>query len=101
MMSLCFNRGQRSPKSNYLVENVSLEDLLFSHDPPKFIDYMSIYTEGNEFDILKEFFPNSNFSFGFLTIEQNCTHNKDNIYDLLTNFGYVRILELVSKHKDW
>jgi len=96
-----FNRSRRKLKSSYLVKTVSLEHLLVSHDSPKFIDYMSIDTEGNEFDILESFFPNSNFSIGFLTVEHNYTHNKNKIYDLLTNFGYVRILEAVSKHEDW
>jgi len=96
-----FNRNRRKPKSSYLVETVSLEDLLISHNSPKFVDYMSIDTEGSEFEILESFFPNVNFSIGFLTIEHNYTHNRNKIYDLLTNFGYVRILEAVSKHEDW
>jgi Methyltransferase FkbM domain len=96
-----FNRERRKPKNVYMVETVSLEDLLFSYSSPRFIDYLSIDTEGNEFDILKSFFPNSNFCIGFLTVEHNFTFNQELIYDLLTKHGYIRILETVSNHEDW
>jgi hypothetical protein len=96
-----FNRDRRKPKQIYMVETVSLEDLLLSHSSPRLIDYMSIDTEGNEFDILSSFFPNSNYSIGFMTIEHNFTVNRDLIYDLLTPLGYIRILETVSNHEDW
>ena len=96
-----FNSERRKPKRIYMVETVSLEDLLLSHNSPRFIDYMSIDTEGSEFSILSSFFPNSNFSIGFLTIEHNFTINRDLIYNLLANLGYIRILETVSNHEDW
>lgn len=101
LMNEDFNGDRRKSKDIYMVETVSLEDLLLSHGAPRFIDYMSIDTEGNEFEILSSFFPNSKFSIGFFTIEHNFTFNRDLINDLLTNLGYIRILASVSNHEDW
>lgn len=45
----------RKKGKNYHVETVSLLDLLNEHNAPYEIDYLSIDTEGSEFDILKAF----------------------------------------------
>ena len=39
----------------YDVKTISLEDLLEKHGAPREIDYLSIDTEGSEYDILKLF----------------------------------------------
>jgi FkbM family methyltransferase len=58
--------------NKYKVITISLEDLLKSHDAPSYIDYLSIDTEGSEFDILNAFDFKS-YSFGVITCEHNYT----------------------------
>src|SRR5665213_3608674 len=50
-----FNKDGRVKGTNYLVESISLNDLLKAHEAPKEIDYMSIDTEGSELPILQAF----------------------------------------------
>ena len=84
----------------YEVTTVSLDDLLKRYDAPSQIDYLSIDTEGSEFQILKAF-NFDNYKFSVITCEQNFTSNRENIHALLTEHGYVRKLESVSKFDDW
>jgi len=56
------------------VETISLVDLLIENDAPKDIDYISVDTEGSEYDILESFFndPRSKrFNVKCFTVEQN------------------------------
>jgi len=92
--------SSRLTGENYLVETVSLNDLLDFHQAPRFIDYLSIDTEGSEFEILK-FLDFEKYSFGVITVEHNFTPNRKLIYNLLTNWGYVRVLTEVSEQDDW
>lgn len=54
---------------SYLVDTVSLLDLLRAHEAPKFIDFLSVDVEGHEMEVLKSFDFNE-FKFGFICIEQ-------------------------------
>ncbi len=84
----------------YEVETVSLLDLLREHHAPKIIDYLSIDTEGSEFEILREF-DFSQFSFRAVTVEHNFTPMREKIHHLLTGNGYVRVFEEFSEWDDW
>ena len=84
----------------YGVKTISLEDLLDKYNAPKNIDYLSIDTEGSEYEIL------SNFNFGkyqfkIITCEHNFTQQREKIFLLLTENGYVRKLQGVSRVDDW
>lgn len=92
------NRHKSSDK--YLVETLSLEDLLIKHNAPKFIDYLSIDTEGSEFTILKNFTFNK-YKFKIITVEHNYTKDREKIYKLLTREGYKRQYEDISGYDDW
>lgn len=92
-----FSRGNTN---KYSVKTVTLQDLLDKFDAPKIIDFLSIDTEGSEFEILEKFDFNS-YSFNVICVEHNFTEIREKIYALLTANGYVRTLENVSAWDDW
>jgi FkbM family methyltransferase len=94
------HRVSRLTGKKYEVHTISLNDLLRKHRAPKYIDYLSIDTEGSEYEILQNF-NFSEFSFGIITIEHNNTKQRDLIFDLLTSNGYRRKHEDISLIDDW
>ena len=90
----------RKSGKKYQVKTISLNDLLTRHDAPNIIDYLSIDTEGSEFEILKSF-DFERHQFNFISCEHNFTDSRIQIYELLTAQGYTRILENISKFDDW
>ena len=82
------------------VKTISLEDMLNKHNAPKKIDYLSIDTEGSEFDILKGF-DFSKYDIGIITCEHNFTDSREKIFLLLTSNGYIRKYTGASKFDDW
>ena len=88
----------RQVGERYLVDTITLSDLLDKYNAPMIIDYLSIDTEGSEFDILNAFFPNRR-QIRYITVEHNYTESKDKIYTLLTQNGYERIREV--EWEDW
>jgi len=94
------NRLRYGIANSFKVKTVSLMDLLVENKAPQYIDYLSIDTEGSEFRILQSF-DFSKFSFGIITVEHNYGVDRENIYNLLSNAGYVRCFEDVSKWDDW
>ncbi len=91
---------ERVEGTEYTVSTISLQDLLESNGAPSFIDYLSIDTEGSEYEILSAF-DFSKFSFGVITCEHNYSGNRTKIYDLLTANGYTRVWETASDFDDW
>ncbi len=90
----------RSRNVSYQVTTISLMDLLESHQAPAHVDFLSIDTEGSELEILKEM-DFSKFSFGFIAVEHNFSNNRQNIHQLLSDCGYVRIFQSESMWDDW
>lgn len=91
---------RRAKGKVYEVETISLEDLLAEFSAPIEIDYLSIDTEGSEFDILKSF----NFAkhrFSVITCEHNFAPIRESIHQLLVENGYVRKFEELSQFDDW
>lgn len=86
--------------TTYEVETLSLMDLLLSRNAPPYIDFISIDTEGSEFEILENF-DFSKFSFGLLCIEHNYTSSRESVSLLLQSNGYECILEDVSRWDAW
>ena len=84
----------------YDVETISLNDLLKKHDAPKQIDYLSIDTEGSEFEILNNF-DFSEYDISVITCEHNYTPNRDKILSLMNGNGYTRRFTGFSKCDDW
>lgn len=92
--------GRKSRARMRSLETVSLNDLLELYSDDRIIDFLSIDTEGAEFEILRgvDF---EKYSFGFVCVEHNYTDMRTQIFDLLTRNGYVRILQEYSKWDDW
>lgn len=90
----------RKNKSTFFVETISLTDMLKKHDAPFLIDYLSIDTEGSEFEILSSH-NFDKYKFSVITVEHNFTDQREKIFKLLTNNGYSRKYEQLSDQDDW
>jgi FkbM family methyltransferase len=86
--------------NRYSVETISLLDLLRKYNAPKHIDYLSLDTEGSEFEILNSF-DFTEYSFGIITCEHNYKENRTRVHDLLCRNGYVQRCEKLSQFDDW
>lgn len=84
----------------YLVKTISLNDLLDKYQAPDCIDYLSIDTEGSEYEILSAL-DFSRYSFRVITCEHNYGDMREMIFDLLTKNGYARVCEDISGVDDW
>jgi FkbM family methyltransferase len=83
------------------VETISLLDLLTFHKAPAIVDYLSVDTEGSEFDILSAF-DFQQYKIRLITVEHNYVEKtRGDIYRVLTSHGYRRELEMFSKWDDW
>jgi hypothetical protein len=98
------NHKHETNKKNskeYEVETISLTDLLKKYNAPKIIDYLSIDTEGSEFEILKNFEFNS-YKFNFISCEHNYNSIvRKKINNLLTKNGYKIKYSQYSSYDDW
>ena len=92
--------NSRQISKTYLVDSISLNDLLVEFNAPTVIDYLSIDTEGSEFLILSNL-DFSKWKFQVITVEHNYTNNRMEIYELLTSNGYRRVCQEVSQFDDW
>ena len=94
------HRGHRENGAKYRVETISLNDMLELHKAPLVIDYLSIDTEGSEYEILSclDF---EKYSFRVITCEHNYSKQRKLIYRLLTKHGYKRMYEEISLFDDW
>lgn len=91
----------RAPSGWFTAQTVSLVDLLVEHNAPSFIDFLSIDTEGSEYDILSAFPWNSHYSINCIAVEHNHSANRRAISRLLVANGYVQVGMAVSGHDDW
>ena len=96
------SKGYKSEAfQNYDVETITLNDLIAENTDKKSIDYISIDTEGSEYEIIKSF-NFDKYNVEIFTIEHNFIKEKrDKIFDLLTKNNYVRIFENLSHWDDW
>jgi FkbM family methyltransferase len=88
-------------KEIYEVDSISLLDLLAKYNAPKNIDFISMDTEGSEFDILTGFDFNQ-YKVKFFSIEHNSKEvNRQKIYNLMVSKGYERVLANISQWDDF
>ncbi len=77
-----------------------MTDLLVEHNAPGMIGFLSIDTEGSEFDILAGL-DFDRFKFRVIACEHNHTPMRQKVFELLTAVGYERRLEDISLFDDW
>jgi hypothetical protein len=93
-------------KNNYnssakKLKSISLNDLIKKYQLGKNIDFISIDTEGNELDIIKNF-DFKKYKVKIFTIEHNFKKTvRDNIYKILTKNNYERVFKYISYMDDW
>ena len=80
-----------------LLTTISLDDFLIKLSAPKEIDYLSMDTEGNEYEILSNFRIDE-WDIKLITVEHNFTNRREDIFNFLTAHGYKRIEQ---KFDDW
>ncbi len=98
-----YSRGGRNPNKpgrDYTVTSISLTELLEQHGAPQQVDYLSIDTEGSEYEILSAF-DFDKYEIGILTVEHNFQPAREKIFQLLTSKGYERRFERLSQLDDW
>ena len=97
-----YMRNSRKKKfsKKYKVKSISLNDLLKKHKAPYEIDYLSIDTEGSEYEILKAF-NFDKYNIKIITCEHAFTFNRDKIFSLLSSKGYKRKYTEISRFDDW
>ena len=88
-------------KTGYQVETISLIDLLNQYNAPTNFEFLSIDTEGNEYEIIKSF-DFDQFTPKVILIEYNNNKKqKKLITDLVTKNGYLTIAENESDQDLW
>lgn len=97
--------SKRKNSETIKVTTVSLFDMLERHNAPNIIGYMSVDTEGSEYDILKAFFDNKNsdkYQIRCITVEHNFKNDaREKVFNLLTSQGYKRKFGHFSRWDDF
>lgn len=82
------------------VQTISLNDLIEKYLKADRPSYISVDTEGSEFEILKAFDFNR-FGPKVFTVEHNFTHNQDLIDRLMKDNGYERVFKNFTNFDAW
>ena len=90
----------REGGKKYSVQTISLVDLLSEYQAPEEIDYLSIDTEGSEFDILENF-DFQRYKFKIITCEHNYSPMREKLNSLFQKNGYRKKYEQISQFDDW
>ena len=95
------HKDLRKQSNIYKVQTISINDLLKKYKAPKNFDYLSIDTEGSEYDIIKNLDLNA-YNPKIITIEHNFqVEKRKNIFNFLSEHKYKRIFNEISKVDDW
>ena len=94
------NKMRKESGKTISVETISLNDLVREYFNNICPSYMSIDTEGSEYEILKAF-DLDNFRPKVFTIEHNYTENETKIDELLITSGYERIFRKLTGFDAW
>lgn len=94
------HRIGRLQGTSYVVETISLNDLLLINGAPDEMQFLSIDTEGSEYEILKHL-DFDKYSFEIIVCEHNFTSSRKLVRELLESNGYVRRFSYISFWDDW
>jgi FkbM family methyltransferase len=94
-----FHASARTARQSIAVETVSLDDLLDDHRAPSTIDYLSVDTEGSEYDILAAYSFKRHVR--CISVEHNFTSARESIDALLRSKGYVHRFPYASRADSW
>jgi len=95
-----FHGKTREDGKKYPVQTISLIDLLDKYQAPKEIDYLSIDTEGSEFDILENF-DFQKYKIKIITCEHNHSPMREKLNDLFQKNKYQKKYEHLTQFDDW
>ena len=96
-----FLSRDRTVFKEYEVNTISLTDLVRRNNAPHVIDYLSLDTEGSEYEILKDF-DFSNYSFNVISVEHAWNEmNRKMVTTLLQNNGYFQIRAELTEYESW
>jgi len=98
------NHKRNASNDVTMVKTITLLDLLKKYDAPKVIDYLSIDTEGSEYDILYEFLKSNNdqYDIRYITVEHNYVPViRKKLFGLLVANGYQRKFSEISRCDDF
>jgi len=95
-----YKSDSASYQNSFKVMSISLNDLLELYNAPTRIDYMSVDTEGGEYEILKSL-DWDKYQVDTITVEHNWLPEREQIYQFLTGKGYKRFDIRVSRWDDW
>ena len=94
------NKMRKESGKTISVETISLNDLVREYFNNICPSYISIDTEGSEYEILKAFDLNK-YRPKLFTIEHNFTENHTKLDELLISSGYVRIFRKLTAFDAW
>ena len=101
MNSLPGNTAQRKKSGKIIsVDTISLNDVIKDYFDSRSPSYISVDTEGSEYEILKTFNFNS-YRPKVFTIEHNFTELQKKIDDLMKSNGYERIFTELTAFDAW
>lgn len=87
------HKPEKDTSRQILVETITLNDLIHQSGLPSFIDYLSLDTEGSEYEILKVL-DFSKYTFGTIHVEHNrIVPKREKIRSLLVSHGYTFLQE--------
>lgn len=90
----------RKPNGEIVVETITWDDLCLEFKIPLTIDMLSIDVEGEELTILRSI-DFSRYRFKFICVEHNFMPVRQEIFELLGQRGYERILSHISEWDDF
>jgi FkbM family methyltransferase len=95
-----FHASERENGQPIEVQTISLNDLLTEAGAPNVVDFLSIDTEGSEFDILSEF-DFKRYDVNLICVEHNFAPRRDDLHHLLSAYGYQRKFVEHTRFDDW